>query len=114
MLTVEQLRNYGANVDDALRRCMNNETFYLMLVNKAMQDNSIDKLKEAIEAGDLGSGFELAHALKGVMGNLALTPLCKPIEEITELLRNKTNVDYSSYIDEIVTQRDKLLKLMSE
>ena len=114
MLTIEQLRNYGANVDDALRRCMNNEAFYLMLVNKAMGDNSIDKLKEAIEAGDLGSGFEMAHALKGVMGNLALTPLSRPIEEITELLRNKTNMDYSGYIDEIMAQRDTLLKLMNE
>ncbi len=77
MLTVEQLRNYGANVDEALKRCMNNEGFYLRLVKKAMQDPYCDQLKEAIEAKDFDRAFELAHALKGVAGNLSLTPLYK-------------------------------------
>ena len=48
MLTIESLRGWGANVDEALVRCLNNESFYLMLVNKAMQDAPFDKLKEAV------------------------------------------------------------------
>ncbi|MBR2571097.1 MAG: Hpt domain-containing protein [Clostridia bacterium] len=113
MLTIEQLRNYGANVDDGLRRCMNNEGFYLMLVQKAIKEPSFEGLKAAVEAGDLEKGFEMAHALKGVMGNLALTPVCKPVEEITELLRNRTDADYSALVAEIISQRDRLVALMA-
>ena len=40
MLTIEKLKAYGANVDEGLSRCMNNETFYLRLVNMAADNLS--------------------------------------------------------------------------
>ena len=94
-MTTEFLRNWGANVDEVLVRCLNNESFYLMLVGKALQDPSFDRLKEAVAAGDLEKAFESAHALKGTMANLALTPILKPVQEITELLRARTDTDYT-------------------
>ena len=45
MLTIEKLREFGADTDDGLARCLNNETFYLRLVDKAMQDPSFDRLE---------------------------------------------------------------------
>ena len=38
MATVGQLREYGANVEEAMQRCLNNEAFYLRLVNVALGD----------------------------------------------------------------------------
>ena len=111
MMTTEFLRNWGANVDEALVRCLNNESFYLMLVGKALQDANFDKLKEAVAAGDLEKGFESAHALKGTMSNLALTPILKPVQEITELLRARTAADYAPYLNEIEARRSELLSL---
>ena len=58
MLTVNALRAWGANVDEALVRCLNNENFYVMLVGKAIKDPQFEKLKESCEAGDLEQGFE--------------------------------------------------------
>ena len=49
MLTIEKLREYGANVEEGLGRCMNNETFYLRLVNMAAGDGGFAKLREALE-----------------------------------------------------------------
>ena len=113
MATVGQLREYGANVEEAMQRCLNNEAFYLRLVNVALGDPSFGKLEAAIAAGDLEKGFEYAHALKGMLANLALTPLCKPIMEITELLRAGTKMDYTPYLEEIRTQKDKLAAIMA-
>ena len=31
-MTVDDLKTYGANTEEGLRRCMNNESFYLRLV----------------------------------------------------------------------------------
>ena len=112
MLTTQKLREWGANVDEALVRCLNNESFYLMLVNKAMKDNPVGQLKEAVEAGDLDKGFEIAHSLKGVMANLALTPICKPVNEITELLRARTVTDYSPLLEEITARSRELAEMM--
>ena len=112
MLTTNDLRAWGANVDEALVRCMNNETFYLMLVGKALRDPQFDRLKDACASGDLDQGFDAAHALKGMMANLALTPILQPVEKITELLRGRTKMDYTPLVEEIMQQRSRLMERM--
>lgn len=111
MLTVDALRACGANTAEGLGRCMNNEAFYLRLVNMALDDAGFGKLSDAVAAGDKKAAFEAAHALKGVMGNLALTPIYAPVSEMTELLRASADADYQSYLDKILTARDELLAL---
>jgi len=109
MLTIEKLRAWGANVDEAMARCLNNEAFYLRLADKALQDPNFDRLKEAVAAGDLDRAFEAAHALKGVLANLALTPILDPVLEITELLRSRTQTDYAPLLARIDEQKARLL-----
>ena len=114
MVTTAALREWGANVDEAMERCLNNEAFYLRLVGKAMEDPGFERLEEAVHAGDLEKAFDAAHALKGVTANLALTPILTPVQEITELLRSRTETDYAPLLQEIRTQRDQLKALLAE
>ena len=95
MLTVDALREYGADVNDGLGRCMNNEAFYLKLVRMMLEDKNFSALKDALDAHDLDAAFSHAHALKGVAANLAITPVFGPVSEMTELLRARTETDYS-------------------
>ena len=111
MLTIEKLREYGANVDEGLSRCMGREDFYIRMVNMALQDANFDRLKEAVAANDLTAAFEAAHGLKGVLGNLALTPVYDPVCEMTELLRAKKEADYVSYLETILKEKEKLAAL---
>ena len=112
MLTIDALRAWGADTDSGLRRCMNNEAFYLKLVEKTAGDPTFGQLKEAVKAGDLAHGFELAHALKGVTANLSLTPLETPVIEITELLRSRTETDYGPLLDQIAKEKQKLTDMI--
>ena len=114
MLTLENLREYGANVDEGLERCMNNKDFYIRLVGIALGDKNHEQLKEAIENNDLDKAFESAHALKGMLGNLSLTPMYKPVLEMTELLRSRTEMDYSPLLGEFLEQRRKLEELAAD
>ena len=111
MLTVEKLKAFGANTDEALARCMNNEQFYLMLVNKVLGTDSIERLDAAVRAGKPDEAFEIAHTLKGSLGNLSLTPLFSVIAEMTELLRARADVDYSPYIEKIKSLEEQLKEL---
>ena len=111
MLTLEKLRAFGANVGEGLQRCVNNEAFYLKLVEKAIRDPAFDNLRDAAGKGDLERGFEIAHALKGVTANLALTPLFIPISEITELFRQRAETDYRPSVERIMAKRDELIAL---
>ena len=111
MLTVDILKEYGANVEEGLARCLNKEDFYIKLVGIALQDENFNKLRTALEANDLDSAFEAAHALKGVLGNLALTPMLNPVTQMTELLRARTETDYRPLLKDLLSERERLLAL---
>ena len=107
-MTIDDLRNFGANVDEGLARCFGNESFYLRLVGMGLSDANFDRLREAMAAKNTAAAFEAAHALKGSIGNLALTPLFNPISALTELLRGQTGlVDGDALMAEIETQLEK-------
>ncbi len=110
-MTPDDLRAFGADVDTGMARCMDNEAFYLKLVNSVKQEKKFDVLEESIAAGDLDAAFEAAHSLKGVLGNLSLTPLYEPVNEITELLRGRTDTDYSVLLSQIAAKREEFLAL---
>ena len=111
MLTIDKLREYGANVDEGLARCLNREDFYIMLVNKAIDDTKLSELESRINEKDLNSAFETAHALKGMYANLSLTPLAEPVIEMTELLRERVDTDYTELLEKAKTQFEKLRAL---
>lgn len=92
MITLEALKEFGANTEEGLARCMGMEEFYVQLVGTMLGDANFEKLDSAVEAGDAASAFEAAHALKGALGNLSLTPVCDPVIEITERLRGQTEM----------------------
>ena len=114
MLSLDALRQFGANTDEGLQRCFGNEQFYFRLVKMMPGDANFQKLYDALDSGDLAAGFEAAHALKGALGNLALTALYDPVQEITELLRSRTEMDYGPLLEVIRTRRDQLAILCED
>ena len=114
MITIEKLNSFGANTAEGLARCFGNEALFLKLVMTIPDDAVFDRLKQKLETKDLDGAFEAAHALKGVLGNLSLTPLYTLAVEITELLRNRTQMDYSALLVKFFEKRDELGKLCAE
>lgn len=114
MLTIDALKELGVNTEEGLSRCLNNEDFYLRLVKMAVEGQSFEQLKEAIDAKDLDTAFEKAHALKGVLGNVSLTNILNPVLEIVEDLRARIDKDYSEQISEIIEEVGKVRALISE
>ena len=111
MITADNLRAYGANVDEGISRCLGDEEFYIDLVKSVIPDDRIDELERCIEEKDLDKAFEVAHALKGMYGNISLTPVYKPVCDMTELLRDRKDADYSGYLAEAKEQKRRLVEL---
>ena len=109
-MNIEKLRELGANVDEGLERCMGMEDFYLEMIELGLSDDRFEALGKALEEGNLDDAFEHAHALKGVVGNLALTPLYETVSEITENLRTKVQTDYEVIYKKILSQREAFLQ----
>ena len=114
MITIEKLNSFGANATEGLARCFGNEALFLKLVMTIPDDAVFDRLKQKLETKDLDGAFDAAHALKGVLGNLSLTPLYTVAVEMTELLRNRTQMDYGELLTKLFEKRDELGKLCNE
>lgn len=110
-MTLEQLKSFGCNVDEGLQRCMNNEAFYLMLINKFLGSTDLSKLEVALKENDLETAFREGHSLKGVCGNLSLTPLYNVLVEMVEPLRAKKEMDYLPLFDKLNSLFNELKSL---
>ncbi len=112
-MTIEQLRQWGANTEKGIARCMGNEAFYLRMVGMLKGEPNAAKLASSVEAGDLDGAFEAAHTLKGVLANLELTPALTPVAEITEHLRAREAMDYGPLTAQIGAEMDALQRIIA-
>ena len=112
MLTIDKLKEFGANAEEGLARCMNNEALYFRLIGMAVAEPSIEALGNALDAEDFDKAFEEAHKLKGAMGNLSLNPIFNPISELTELLRHKEQGDYKALYNQSLEKINELKTLL--
>ena len=113
-MTIDDLIAFGADTQEGLKRCLNKEDFYLRMVKKVPGDANFQKLYDSLAAGDLAGAFDASHAIKGVTGNLALSPIFIPAAELTELLRARTQTDYAPLVEAIRKGRDELEILCSK
>ncbi len=85
----KQLEEGGADVDITLKRFMGNEAIYMKFILKFLDDKNYDVIMDSLSKKDYAGAFAGAHSLKGVSGNLGLTPVYEASSSITELLRDK-------------------------
>ncbi len=85
----KQLEEGGADVETTLKRFMGNDAIYQKFLGKFPADPNYANLGIHIEAGAFEEAYKCAHALKGVVGNLGLTPIFNRVSELVEELRNK-------------------------
>ncbi len=81
-----KLRQYGADVDDAMERFLDDEELYKTCLDAFLTDPNFEQLDLAVKANDAQGAFAAGHALKGVAGNLSLKPiydmLCDQVDEL--------------------------------
>jgi len=117
MLTIDTLRAYGANVDEGLGRCMNMEPLYLKVVGMVKDDvdGNFAKLKEAMAERNTKKTFDAAHALKGSIGNVALTPIFTPVCALSDMLKGNPDMvmglECDRLADEVFEQYERLKAL---
>ncbi|MDD3401766.1 MAG: Hpt domain-containing protein [Hespellia sp.] len=101
---LDRCRAYGADVDATMERLVNDEELFEMCLAQFSEDAGFAELRTAIEAKDYHAAFEHAHALKGVAGNLGLTPLFEAISVLVEALRvddySHVEAQYQAILDE--------------
>ena len=111
MLSIRKLEQCGADIRSAMDKCLGDEAFYLHLVELFLKKNDYLKIRKALNQNDLEKAYEGALNMKGVSGNLSLTPIYLMSSELARHLYNKENIDYKPYVDNIQKQLKRLKSL---
>ena len=114
----EIFEGYGADYNSTMARFMGNEAMYLKFLDMLFKDDNLEKLGTALEQQDYEAAFAAAHTLKGVVGNMGLTPLFNAVCAIVEPLRKReAPEDYNGLYQVIRTgflQADEFRKKLKE
>lgn len=111
---IARLTAMGCDVPGALPRFGGNRDFYCRLLAMAAEDENFEKLRAAIAADDALTAFDAAHALKGVLGNMGLTPMYEETCAIVEPLRAGRLDGTAERCRTLLEQREKLAQLLKE
>lgn len=107
-----ELKNWGCDIDGALERFLEDRQLYAECLRMAAEDPAYELLEKAFRAGAEQEAFDCAHTLKGVLGNLGLTPLFEAAVRMTELLRERQDGAGIVFYREILPANDKLKEII--
>jgi len=108
MNMMDELRSMGMNVDEGLDRVMGASDLYEMMLGMfvdSVRDNPIHA--GDFDENDLDELIKRVHTIKGVTGNLSLTPLYDGYNQALVLLR-------SGKPKEAKAEYEKLLPIQNE
>lgn len=109
---IAKLDAWGCNMACIHDRFLDDEDFYLSMLEVAAADENYQRLEQALAAADPVQAFERAHALKGSLGNMGLTPLYNPMCRIVDLLRGGVLQDVSQPLRQVEQGRQELARIM--
>lgn len=98
---IEMLKTWGADINGAMGRFLDDEDFYVDCLHRFMSDANVSMLKKAVDASDRGNIFEASHSLKGTTGTLGLVPLYDKVSILVEdsrsELKDTVKQDYEAF-----------------
>ena len=110
MSLLEELKALGSNVDEGLERFMGNAALYERMLRTLPGMLKKTDVGEAFAAGNMTDAMEKAHALKGVTGNLSITPLYEGYTKVVDYLRAGREDLAKAVFDEIAPVQEKVIE----
>ena len=114
MALLDDLKALGANTDEGLKRFMNHAPLYEKMILKFVESAQGLEVMPFLEAGDTETALTNAHTLKGVTGNLSLTPLFTAYDEIVTQLRAGNPEQAKQRMAETVPVQQEFLACISK
>jgi HPt (histidine-containing phosphotransfer) domain-containing protein len=93
------------NIEDGLKRLMNNTGLYAKLLAKFKDDTRLNELDAALTAADMEKAKIAVHTLKGLAANLSLTELHKQSIEIeAQIKAGNVNPEQINIVKNVYTK----------
>ena len=105
------LKDYGMDVDSTTARFGGNEGLMMRFLTGFSKDPTMQSLHDAVAAADREAMKVAAHSLKGLTGNLGLTPLFEASTTLMNTLR-QTEDDVTGLYEKVCEEYDRAVAML--
>ncbi len=105
----DELRTLGVDIDDGLKRLMNNEGLYKRMLGLFVKTLRSQYVPIDFNADDCTEAIEKAHSIKGTAGNLSITPLYEAYNEVLTLLRTGRAEEARPILERIIPVQNEII-----
>lgn len=109
MALLEELKDLGANVDEGLKRINGNEKLYVKLLGSFTKSIRTYSVGTDFDGASYDDVIEKTHAIKGVAGNLSITPVYEAYTKIVDLLRAGNPEEARSILEKIIPVQEQFV-----
>lgn len=114
MSLLEELKDLGVDVEGGLKRINGNEKLYTKLLGSFTKAIKTYDVQPDFDADGCAEMIEKTHAIKGVSGNLSITPVYESYTKIVDLLRAGNTEDAKVIIREILPVQAKIVECIEK
>jgi len=114
MILKDKLVELGVDYYDGLNRFMGNQALFEKMLTKFPDNVRKLEVLSFIDAGDTATAVANAHTIKGVSGNLSLTPIFEAYTKIVSLLRDGNAEEAKTKLEEILPVQEDIIKAIEE
>lgn len=115
MSMIDSLRDMGVSVDEGMDRVMGDASLYEMMLGMfvdSVRDNPV--ALEDFDGADLDGLIKTIHMLKGVTGNLAITPLFTSYNQALVLLRGGHAAEAKAEFERMLPAQAKIIDCINQ
>ncbi len=109
MSLLDELGGYGADIQDGLNRFANHSALYEKMLKKFPDAVKKTEVNSYFQAGDYETALANAHTLKGMTGNLSLTPLYTAYTDVVALLRQGNPAEARAVFERMLPVQEKII-----
>ncbi len=112
--TREILEAYGVDIERTLKRFVGKESLMLMFMKELPNDECMPAVLAAREKGDTEAFKAAVHSLKGLSGNLGLTPLFDVTAALMTALREDNKDESERLYPMVLEEFDRAIALVAQ
>lgn len=114
MSLFEELKSYGVNIDEGINRLGGNEGLYKRLLGTFTSTIVNYYITPDFEAENCEEIINKAHTIKGIAGNLSITPVYDAYTQIVALLRSNQTEEAKKVIRNILPVQEEIISCIKK
>lgn len=110
----DELKELGVDVDSGLKRINGNQALYSKLLGSFVKGMKSYRVEADFDASDVQEMIEKTHTIKGISGNMSITPVYEAYTKIVDLLRTGKPEEARAIIKDVLPVQEQIISCIEK